>query len=149
MVWTACCPSNIARLVESLGNYIYASSANQFWVNLFIESNTQTIINNNKVEIAQQTNYPWEGTVRVSVSPEKKTAFALHIRIPGWAKNQPSPGNTYKFLNDNEEKWTLSVNGKKVPYNLDKGYIVIEKNLAKRRCCFLQYTTRNPESNCY
>ncbi len=37
---TACCPSNIARLVESLGNYIYAKSDNGIWVNLFIGSNT-------------------------------------------------------------------------------------------------------------
>jgi DUF1680 family protein len=37
---TACCPANIARLIASLGNYIYGVKDNTIFVNLFVGSNT-------------------------------------------------------------------------------------------------------------
>ncbi|MEP7145269.1 MAG: beta-L-arabinofuranosidase domain-containing protein [Ferruginibacter sp.] len=128
---TACCPSNIARLVESLGNYIYANSDNGIWVNLFIGSNTNIDLKNNKVELMQQTNYPWDGDIQLTVSPQKKAAFSLHVRIPGWAQNQASPGDTYHFLENSDKKWTLSVNGQNVAYSIKNGYAVIEKEWKK------------------
>ncbi len=128
---TACCPSNIARLVESLGNYIYAKSDNGIWVNLFIGSNTSISLKNNIVQIAQQTNYPWNGDIQLMVSPQKKSKFSLYIRIPGWAQNQPSPGDTYRFLDYSEKKWTLTVNGQNIPFEIKNGYAVIDKEWKK------------------
>ncbi|MEO5888914.1 MAG: beta-L-arabinofuranosidase domain-containing protein [Ferruginibacter sp.] len=128
---TACCPSNIARLVESLGNYIYAQSDNTIWVNLFVGSNTTIGLKNNAVQIAQQTNYPWDGDIEMTVSPQKKSRFSLNIRIPGWAQNQPSPGNTYHFLDSSNKKWSLAVNGKNVAYAMTNGYAVIEREWKK------------------
>lgn len=128
---TACCPSNIARLVESLGNYIYANSDNQVWVNLFVGSNVGIELGNNRVEIAQQTNYPWEGQVELAISPQKKSRFSLNVRIPGWAQNRPSPGNTYRFLNSSEQQITLKVNGQDVPYAQKNGYAVIDREWKK------------------
>ena len=128
---TACCPSNIARLVASLGNYIYAKSDNDIWVNLFVGSNTSLDLKNNVVQLVQQTNYPWDGDIQLTVSPKKKSKFSLHIRIPGWAQNQPSPGDTYRFLDNSEKKFTLTVNGKNIPYSTMNGYAVIDKEWKK------------------
>ncbi len=128
---TACCPSNIARLVASLGDYIYAKSDNDIWVNLFIGSSTSLDLKNNVVQLVQQTNYPWDGDIQLTVSPQKKSKFSLHIRIPGWAQNQPSPGDTYRFLNYSEKKFTLTVNGKSIPYSTKNGYAVIDKEWKK------------------
>ena len=128
---TACCPSNIARLVASLGDYIYAKSDNDIWVNLFVGSNTSLDLKNNVVQLVQQTNYPWDGDIQLTVSPQKKSKFSLHIRIPGWAQNQPSPGDTYRFLNYSEKKFTLTVNGKSIPYSTKNGYAVIDKEWKK------------------
>ncbi|MFI5193688.1 MAG: glycoside hydrolase family 127 protein [Chitinophagales bacterium] len=128
---TACCPANIARLIESLGNYIYAKSDKDIWVNLFIGSNTGIDLKNNTVQIAQKTNYPWEGNIQLTVSPQKKSAFALHVRIPGWAENQASPGNTYRFLEKSGKKWTLTVNGKNIPYAVENGYAVLNREWKK------------------
>ena len=128
---TACCPSNIARLVASLGNYIYVKSDNDIWVNLFIGSTTSMDLKNNVVQLTQQTNYPWDGDIQLTVSPKKKSKFALHIRIPGWAQNQPSPGDTYRFLTQSEKKFTLTVNGKSSPYAIKNGYAVIDKEWKK------------------
>jgi hypothetical protein len=128
---TACCPSNISRLVESLGDYVYAKSDNAIWVNLFVGSNTTIPLKSGKVQLAQQTGYPWEGMVQITVSPERKTKFALLVRIPGWAQNQPAPGNTYRYADTNTEAYTLSVNGKPAAAPLKDGYAVIERDWKK------------------
>ncbi|MDP4128815.1 MAG: glycoside hydrolase family 127 protein [Bacteroidota bacterium] len=128
---TACCPANIARLIESLGNYIYAKSDNDIWVNLFVGSNTAIDLKNNTVQIALKTNYPWDGDIQLAVSPQKKSAFALHIRIPGWAENQPSPGDTYQFLEKSDRKWALTVNGKNAKYTVENGYAILNREWRK------------------
>ena len=128
---TACCPSNIARLIESIGDYIYAKSDNDLWVNLFVGSNASIDLKNNNVQIEQRTNYPWDGDVQLVVSPQKKSKFSIHIRIPGWAQSQPSPGDTYRFLDNSVKKWTLTLNGLTIPYKVTNGYAVINKEWEK------------------
>jgi hypothetical protein len=128
---TACCPSNIARLVESVGNYIYAESNDAIWINLYIGSKGSFEVKNKKVQVSQETNYPWDGKVRISVFPEKQTEFDLLIRIPGWAGNDPVPGNTYRYLESSSEAITISINGKPADYKIVKGYAVITKSWKK------------------
>ncbi len=70
---TACCPSNIARLVESVGDYIYTKSNDGIWINLFVGSTGSFIIKNNKILVKQVTNYPWDGKIQISIVPEKQT----------------------------------------------------------------------------
>jgi len=124
---TACCPSNIARLVESVGNFIYAQSDRAVWINLFVGSTGYLTLKNEKVAIKQVTNYPWDGKVVISALPESPVEFELFIRIPGWAQNQPVPGDTYFCLDRSDEKISLSFNGKEVPLEIIKGYAVIRK----------------------
>jgi DUF1680 family protein len=124
---TACCPSNIARLVESLGSYIYGYSNNAIWVNLFVGSKTSIPVGKQQIPIAMKTNYPWDGQVQLSLSPQKKTRFALHMRIPGWAEGDAAPGGLYQFQDTIAAKFTLHLNGKDVPYKIEKGYAVIDR----------------------
>jgi len=128
---TACCPSNIARLVASLGDYIYAKQGNDIWVNLFIGSTATIELANGNVELQQQTAYPWDGKVQLTVSPEKKLKSALHLRLPGWARNAPAPGNTYHYSDTNTHAFRLTVNGKTVPFKTAQGYVVIEREWKK------------------
>lgn len=128
---TACCPSNIARLVESLGNYIYASSDNAIWINLFVGSNTSIALKKNNVQVVQQTNYPWSGSVKITVTPSAKTSFPLYIRIPGWARNEPVPGSTYRYADRTDSSIRLSLNGKPVKYAVENGYAVINNQWKK------------------
>lgn len=128
---TACCPSNIARLVESLGNYIYASAANDIWVNLFVGSNTTIQLKGGKVEVKQQTGYPWNGNVNLTLNPSSGGNFPLHIRIPGWAKNEAAPGTTYRYVNNSDSTITLTVNGKPAKFTMERGYAVIRNNWKK------------------
>ena len=124
---TACCPSNISRLVESLGNYIYAYSENDIYVNLFVGSSTNIQLNRNMIHIKQETNYPWDGNIKLNVTPKKNELFTLNIRIPGWAKNIPVPGNTYHYINTSKGKIDIKVNGSSVNYNNKNGYALIKR----------------------
>ena len=124
---TACCPSNIARLVESVGNYIYAKSDDALWVNLFVGSSVSFNLKNKKVQLKQTTNYPWDGKVKFSVEPDKQIEFGLFIRVPGWANNQPVPGDTYRYLDSSPEKFSLTLNGTPAAYTMVNGYAVVKR----------------------
>jgi DUF1680 family protein len=123
----ACCPSNIARLVESVGNYIYAESNDAIWVNLFIGSSASLTVKSKKIQVKQVTNYPWDGKVQISVIPEKPVETDLFVRIPGWANNQPVPGDTYHYLDNSSDKFSLTLNGIPATYKMVDGYAVIKK----------------------
>ena len=128
---TACCPSNIARLVESVGDYIYATSNDALWVNLFVGSSTSFTIKNRKIQLKQVTNYPWDGKIKIVVDPDKQVAFDLYVRVPGWANNEPVPGDTYQFLDSDSDKISLNLNGKRIIFKMVNGYAVINKNWKK------------------
>ena len=128
---TACCPANIARLVASLGNYIYARSANGIWVNLFVGSNTSILLEKGKVDLNMETNYPWDGKIVLSVDPARKLKFALHLRIPGWAGGTAVPGDLYTFLQKDNDMPALSVNGQPLAFTNENGYAVIDREWKK------------------
>jgi hypothetical protein len=119
----ACCPSNISRFLPSVPGYVYAKTADAIYVNLFVEgSGDVTLGGNRKVHLTQRTRYPWDGAVRITVAPAAAAAFAINVRIPGWAREEPVPGDLYRFL-ETAPPATLKVNGQAVPLTLDKGYV--------------------------
>jgi uncharacterized protein len=132
---TACCPANIARLVTSVGNYIYGKSNDGIWVNLFVGSNTDVQVNGNDLSVKMDTNYPWDGKVKLNVDPAKKAVFKLYIRVPGWTKSSSGSNNLYNYLgNQAPEIIKINVNGKNDQKEIkvnDNGYIVIEREWSK------------------
>lgn len=128
---TACCPANIARLIASLGDYIYASSDRVVRVNLFVGSQAKIVVGKTHVDFSQTTQYPWEGRVVMNVNPTKKTKFALQVRIPGWAQGEAVPGGLYSFEDKSVKPFTLSVNGTSAKYTMEKGYAVIDREWKK------------------
>jgi uncharacterized protein len=145
---TACCPANIARLVESLGNYIYGKTADGIWINLFVGSNTIIPLAKGNVEISMETNYPWEGRVKIHVNPVKKGNFSLHIRVPGWVNKIPSPGGLYR-MEDSPESLVYSVNGKTEKIIQDtSGYAVISRVWNKGDLVEFEYKMTVEKINC-
>ena len=128
----ACCPSNVARFFPSIPGYIYAKNGNDVLVNLFISSST-TVQNVNSrlqfvpVEITQESNYPWDGKVKISVNPAKPNTFALKIRIPGWARGDAVPFDLYSFHKHDNSRVFLHLNGEAQPVNIESGYAIIER----------------------
>ncbi|TYP78925.1 glycoside hydrolase family 127 protein [Paenibacillus methanolicus] len=83
----ACCPPNLARLIASLGTYIYSQTDNSVYVHQFIGSDTKVNLAGQSVQLSQQTNYPWDATIDLAVSPDQPAAFTVAIRVPGWCEN--------------------------------------------------------------
>lgn len=107
---TACCPSQISRFLPSVGNYVYATSSDALWVNLYIASETNVNIDGMPVAIKQATNYPWEGKVQFTLNPDQKKAFTLKLHLPDWCKN-----------------YTLTVNGKECKHIEEMGYLLVDR----------------------
>jgi len=123
----ACCPSNICRFIPSMPNYIYAQKNNQLYINLFVPSTTTFKTEKGNIKLTQESNMPWDGNISVTLQPEKSMKSKLYIRIPGWASNQPVPGDLYSFLNPPSSKPVFKVNGETVNPKTDKGYAIISR----------------------
>lgn len=83
----ACCPPNVARLLSSLGQYVYTSNESAAYVHLYIGGEAEIGIGGDKIKIAQETNYPWDGNVKLKISKSISREFSLGLRIPKWCKN--------------------------------------------------------------
>lgn len=127
---TACCPSNISRLLASLGGYIYGASPDAIWVNLFIQDSASIAVGADTVALVQHTRYPWDGSVQITVSPVKEMDFGLHIRIPGWLE-RPVPGGLYTYTERSYQRPELSINGHIEDYPVTQGYAVIQRKWKK------------------
>jgi DUF1680 family protein len=122
---TACCPANIARLIASLGNYIYGYKDNKIYVNLFIGSQTSFMLPKGEMQFTMNTNYPWEGKVQCILNMKKKMNATIALRLPGWANGTVAPGGLYSFAETNITKPTLFINGMSVPYQIEDGYVMV------------------------
>ena len=105
----ACCPSQICRFLPSIGNYIYSVSADALWVNLYMGNEADVKLGGKDVKVTQETLYPWEGAVRITLNLKGKVKSQVRLRIPGWCKLS-----------------RLSVNGEPVDPVVEKGYAVLE-----------------------
>lgn len=81
----ACCPPNLARLIASLGSYIYSVSGNTLYNHLYIGSETEVELNGQTVHISQQSELPWKGNVRYSIKQAQSSRWSLALRIPSWS----------------------------------------------------------------
>lgn len=127
----SCCPTNLIRFVPSIPGMVYATNKDSLYINLFMSNNSQVSINETMVEVAQQTDYPWNGQITIAVNPEKRTAFTIKLRVPGWAQNKAVPGTLYEYIGENPEKVVLRINGKDEKHGINKGYIEITKEWIK------------------
>ena len=126
----ACCPSNAARFVPSLPQYIYAVKDNGLHVNLFNSNTVNVKIGKKQVELEQQTNYPWDGDVTLKIN-KGNGQYALNIRIPGWVKGDVVPSNLYTYTDGKHLKYSIKVNGEEVTSELKQGYFVIDRQWKK------------------
>ena len=108
-----CCPPNIARLLASVGSYMYAIAEDEIAVHLYGESKARFDLAGAKVELSQQTRYPWDGAIHFDVALDHPARFALSLRIPEWAEGA-----------------ALSVNGEKLDLQsvVIDGYARIERD---------------------
>jgi uncharacterized protein len=124
----ACCPGNITRFIASVPGYVYAKTDTALYVNLYAGGTADVEMAGGKLKIEQATRYPWDGNVRITLTPDKARAFTVNVRIPGWAREQPVPGELYRFVDKPAEKPTLRVNGAAVAASaMPDGYVPITR----------------------
>jgi DUF1680 family protein len=99
-----CCPPNLARTLAEVGGYAYGRSARGVWVHLYGSNVLDTDFAGARLKLAQQTDYPWDGRVKIVLDAAPPGAFSLMLRIPGWAKGA-----------------ALAVNGRPVRQPLESG----------------------------
>jgi len=123
----SCCPTNVVRFMASVSGYVYAQDESGVYLNLYVGSSTTLHIAGETVELVQHTAYPWEGDVRVEVTPSQPVRFALRVRVPGWARGQPVPSSLYRYLDQDGPEPVISVNGKGVKISLERGYVCLDR----------------------
>ena len=123
----SCCPTNVTRFMASIPHCVYARRDMDVYVNLFVSSEAATELNGTALKLSQQTGYPWDGTVRIDVTPERPVEGTIAVRLPGWALNQPVPSDLYRFMDTSEEPPTVKVNGEPVALDLHDGYVRLNR----------------------
>lgn len=100
----ACCPPNLARTLASISGYMATTSERGVWLHLYAQSDLSVVLENGAaVRLRQETDYPWDGTVTITVDGQGE--FSLFLRIPAWC----------------DEGATLTVNGEAVAGPLEPG----------------------------
>jgi DUF1680 family protein len=82
-----CCPPNIARLIASLGSYVYSVAPGEAAVHLYMQGQGRMEVDGTSLTLTQTTRYPWSGAIAISVEPKDPADFTLRLRIPGWCRS--------------------------------------------------------------
>lgn len=127
----ACCPSNICRFIPSLPGYIYAVNDRDVYVNLFMSNTAELKVGGRDVVLSQSTSYPWDGDIALTVDSNKAGNFALKVRIPGWTRNEPVPGDLYTYVDGLPGGYRVTVNGTEVTGEVSDGYLTIDRKWRK------------------
>jgi len=122
----SCCPSNLSRFVPSVAGYAYATRGENIYVNLFMNSEVTFQISRGQLTLSQQSNYPWEGKIRLEIQNSKPADATIRIRIPGWAQNTPVPSDLFSFSGRQQEDFSLQVNGKPIQTMTENGYVSLQ-----------------------
>ena len=83
---TACCPVNVVRFLPSLPGYVYATNDDGVFVNLYAQSDATVPVKGQKVRISQDTRYPWDGKIKLTLHPQRAGPFSVFLRIPEWVE---------------------------------------------------------------
>ncbi len=124
-----CCPGSISRTVPQVPGYMYAHSGDDLYLTLYAATETEAALTSGKVKVKQETKYPFEGKIAVTIDPAKDgQRFALRLRIPTWAREKKFlPGKLYTFQ-EAPPPWTIQVNGKVFTPMMEKGFAVLDRS---------------------
>ena len=125
---TACCPSNMARLIPQISGMVYSHTDDDIYTALYAGCSTVVPLAAGDVKLTQQTAYPFEGKVTIEVEPAVAGAeFTLWLRIPTWCGDKFIPGELYSYADNNKSKVVATVNGQKVRTAVVDGYMPVKR----------------------
>jgi len=108
----ACCPTNVVRFISSIGGYVYGKMRENsgVYVLQYIGGTGHIALGDDKVTLSQKTDYPWDGKVGITVSPERSQRFTISLRIPEWCHGA-----------------SIKVNGKAVEPEVKQGFTALSR----------------------
>ncbi|MBQ3198010.1 MAG: glycoside hydrolase family 127 protein [Alistipes sp.] len=125
---TACCPSNLARLIPQVSGMIYSHTDDDIFCSLYVGSSVEVPLKAGAVKLQQQTEYPFEGEVNISVEPAVDgEEFTLWLRIPSWLNDKFVPGELYSYADGVTSKYSLRVNGRRVKSEVVDGFVPVHR----------------------
>ena len=127
----ACCPSNICRFIPSVPGYVYAVKNSDLYVNLYMSNTLTQKINGKAVQLSQETSYPWNGDVKLTVDKTAAKNFSIKLRIPGWVRGEVVPSDLYTYADGKKLGYKVLVNGEEVSSEIENGYFTINRNWKK------------------
>jgi DUF1680 family protein len=100
-----CCPPNLVRTVAEAGGYAYGRASDKVWIHLYGSNTLSTTIGNGaRFRLSQETEYPWDGRVTLTIAEAPTWDVSILLRIPAWSSHA-----------------TLHVNGTPHPQSLEAG----------------------------
>ncbi|WET00532.1 glycoside hydrolase family 127 protein [Flavobacterium sp. YJ01] len=127
----SCCPTNLIRFIPSIPGLIYSKTNDVLYVNLYASNNASFQLGKTDLQISQQTSYPWNGKIAISVNPKKESQFTIKFRVPGWSRNEVLPGDLYSYKKASTQKATISLNGETLAIQPENGYFNISRKWKK------------------
>ena len=118
-----CCVGNIPRTLLMMPTWTYVKDKEGVYVNLFVGSRIEVgDVAGTPVQMVQETNYPWEGAVKITVNPKEARRFSVRVRVP-----QRKTSALYSAVPAVEGLTRLAVNGQAVTPRIENGYAVITR----------------------
>ncbi|HEX6962704.1 MAG TPA: beta-L-arabinofuranosidase domain-containing protein, partial [Lacipirellula sp.] len=124
---TACCPTNIARLVPQVPGMIFAADDDGLTLCLYAASRTSVELGGVPTELVEETSYPYGGRVKLTLTPERPTKFAVRLRLPTWTTDRLVPGELYRYADACEAPVQLYVNGEPQEVKVENGFATVER----------------------
>lgn len=118
-----CCVGNIPRILFQLPTWMYSADAKNLYVNLFIGSAFKVPDIAGGVNVVQETEYPRDGKVKLTLTPAKPGLFALHVRVPNRQTSELYTAEPAVSGLSNVRVNGVAIKAQKV----EKGYLVIER----------------------
>lgn len=112
-----CCPPNLLRTLAESATYAYARSKDAIWVNLYGSGTLRTDLDGSPVALGQETEFPWNGRIRIRFTEVAPRPVALRLRVPGWARTARASEGRWVRVNDLPENAEPD----------DRGYVEIRR----------------------
>ncbi|MCF6287403.1 MAG: glycoside hydrolase family 127 protein, partial [Candidatus Hydrogenedentes bacterium] len=128
---TSCCPSNVVRFMPSLPGYAYAVRNDRIYVNLYVAGTAKLTAQGQSLTLRQETRYPWDGSIRITLDIESPQEQSILLRIPGWSMGHPVPSDLYHYTDASFENPTIRVNGDVQQPVMEKGYALLRRTWKK------------------
>ena len=125
---TACCPSNLARLIPQVSGMAYSYAEDNIFCGFYVGSEVEIPLTGGNVVLSQHTEYPFDGGVTIDVNPANNgEEFTLWLRIPTWCGDKFVPGDLYSYDDAVESNVVARVNGRKVRGEVVNGFLPVRR----------------------